>query len=99
MILNNINETQKKFLFDAARRYIWWETPEEAMEFPQRILAQIMNIGILEDMGKVMEIFSQIELTSVLTTAEAGQFNERSWYFWHNRFSLETPPMPGRILP
>ena len=95
----NLNETQKIFLLDSARRYIWWETPEKAIAYPQRILAQVMNIGVLEDMGKIIELFSQIDLINVLNTAEIGQFNGRSWCFWHNKFSLEVPTMPKRVLP
>jgi len=97
-ILTGLNDTQKTFLLTSAKRYIWWKTPEEAMEYPHRILAQIMNIGLLEDMGKVIEYFSQKDLINILNAAEIGQFNERSWAFWHNRFSLELPPMPVRDL-
>ena len=57
-----------------------------------------MNIGVWDDVCKLAELFPQSELENVLNTAEAGQFNERSWHFWHNRFSDEVPPMPKRIL-
>jgi hypothetical protein len=94
-----INETQKAFLSDAARRYIWWETANDAVIYPQRILAQVMNIGVWSDMCKLVELFTQEDLLSVLNEADVGQFNERSWYFWHNRFSVKVPPMPKRFLP
>lgn len=95
-MLADFDEMQKKFLFDSARRYIWWKTPEEALAYPQKILAQVMNIGVLEDMGKLLDFFPPEPLIEILNSAEAGQFNERSWCFWHNKFSLEAPPMPSR---
>ena len=93
------NEEQKTFLANAARRYIWWETVSGAMAYPQKILAQVMNIGVWDDMCKLIELFSQEDLLNVLNTAEIGQFNERSWHFWHNRFTGNVPPMPKRVLP
>ena len=93
-----MNEAQKAFLFHAARRYIWWETAEEVMAYPQKILAQVMNIGVWDDLCRLTELFPMEDLLNVLKAAEIGQFNERSWYFWHNRFTDKIPPMPERIL-
>jgi hypothetical protein len=89
---------QKTFLSRAARRYVWWETTNDALEYPQRVLAQVMNIGVWKDMCDLVEIFSPQELLDVLDNAEAGQFNERSWSFWHNRLTGNIPPMPKRTL-
>jgi hypothetical protein len=27
-----------------AKKYIWWEAPEDAVEFPDRVIAQVMNL-------------------------------------------------------
>lgn len=95
-----MNEAQRAFLYDSAELYIWWKPPSESMLYPQRILAQIMNIGFWEDWCKMSELFSDQNLQDVLDTAEIGQFNERSWHFWHNRLSGgHIPPMPERKLP
>ena len=93
-----ISEAQKEFLIDSARRYIWWETADTAISHPEKILAQVMNIGVWDDICKLVELFPEQDLLDVLHSAEIGQFNERSWYFWHNRMSAEIPPMPRRIL-
>ena len=29
--------------------YIWWRTPDEAVAMPQRVVAQVMNIGDYDD--------------------------------------------------
>jgi hypothetical protein len=95
-----MNEAQRAFLLDMAERYIWWETPNEAILYPQRVLAQIMNIGAWDDLCKLNVLFSKRELVDVLERAEAGQFNTRSWHFWHCRLiEGEIPPMPKRVVP
>jgi hypothetical protein len=38
-----------KALRPLAKKYIWWETPDEALESPRRVIAQVMNIGTFED--------------------------------------------------
>lgn len=83
-----------------ARKYIWWKTPEEAVLMPERVIAQVMNIG---DYSDVQELVSQVGdevLRDVLTHAEAGQFNERSWAYWHYRLGLSSvgrvPALPVR---
>jgi hypothetical protein len=93
-----MNEAQKAFLLDMAKRYIWWKTPNEVILHPQRVLAQVMNLGVWGDLCKLDALFSEQELLDVLKRAEAGWLNERSWYFWHCclMFGEEVPPMPGR---
>ena len=93
-----MTEAQNAFLLSFAQHYIWWKTPNEAMAYPQRILAQVMNIGVWADMCKLVELFPQKDLLDVLNTAEIGQFNERSWHFWYNHLSDRVPPMPKRVL-
>lgn len=93
-----MTKEQDAFLNYSAGRYIWWKTVAEAKEYPQMILAQVMNIGVWDDMCELVRLFSESELRNVLVNAEIGQLNERSWHFWHNRLSNEIPPMPQRIL-
>jgi hypothetical protein len=93
-----LSRAQKAFLAYAAQRYIWWESTNGALTSPQRIIAHVMNIGSWGDMCKLVEFFPQQELINVLNKAEIGQFNERSWHFWNNRFSDKIPPMPQRVM-
>jgi hypothetical protein len=94
--------TQSDFddLKKLAGKYIWWKTPDEAIAMPERIVAQVMNIG---DYGDVQFLASQLgedALRDVLLHAEAGQFNPRSWAYWHYRLGLASresmPPLPVR---
>lgn len=32
-----------------ASKYIWWKTPDEAVAMPERVIAQVMDIGDYAD--------------------------------------------------
>jgi hypothetical protein len=87
-----------------AARYVWWKTPEEAMLYPARVAAQVMNLGDYADVVEMVEAAGEDCLRAVLAQAEAGQLNERSWDYWHYRLGLAeygrvpVPPMPVRKI-
>ena len=85
-----------------ARRNIWWLSPEEALEYPQRVIARIMDMGTLEDIHELVRIVGEDALRQALKNAEAGQFRPRSWSYWQyllNGLADATlPPMPVRKL-
>jgi hypothetical protein len=85
-----------------AKKYIWWKTPEEAVEMPERVIAQVMNLGDWDDVCALARLVGDDVLRDVLAHAEIGQFNERSWNYWHYRLGLakevgQVPPMPTRF--
>lgn len=83
-----------------AGKYIWWKTPDEAVAMPERVIAQVMNIGDYADVHALAALVGDDVLRAVLTHAEAGQFNERSWAYWHYRLGLasvdQVPSTPVR---
>lgn len=83
-----------------AGKYIWWKTPDDAVAMPERVIAQVMNIGDYADVQALAAQIGDDALKQVLTHAEAGQFNERSWAYWHYRLDLasvgQVPPIPIR---
>jgi hypothetical protein len=85
-----------------ARKYIWWKTPEEAAEQPERVIAQVMNIGDFADVQALGAAVGDSVLIDVLSYAQAGEFNPRSRAYWHYRLHLaepgQLPPMPVRKL-
>jgi hypothetical protein len=86
-----------------AKRYIWWESPDVAVELPTRVVARVMNIGDYEDVQALAHQVGEDYLREVLTHSEIGQFTPRSWHYWHYRLGLaskpgEVPPMPVRRL-
>jgi hypothetical protein len=86
-----------------ARKYVWWKTPDDAAAFPERLIAQVMNLGDYADVVALAEEVGDDTLREVLRRAEAGQFSERSWTYWHYRLGLarleQVPPLPVRRFP
>jgi hypothetical protein len=68
-------------LLELAKRYTWWLVPEEAMDYPQRVIARIMDMGTFEDIHELVSIVGEDSLRQALQTAEAGQFRPRSWSY------------------
>lgn len=95
-----MNQIDQKSLKTLARKYIWWKTPDEAITMPERVIAQVMNIGDYSDVHSLSVQVGDEVLRQVLTNAEAGQFNERSWAYWHYRLGLSSvdhvPALPVR---
>jgi hypothetical protein len=95
-----MNELDRELLKRLSAKYIWWKTPEQAMRHPMRIVAQVMNIGDYNDVRELTAKVGEECLREVLIHAEIGQFNERSWAYWHYRLGLaqagHVPPMPQR---
>lgn len=89
-------------LGEFARKYIWWLTPPEALAYPARVVAQVMNLGEFKDACRLVEALGESTLRAVVARAEAGQFNERSWHYWHYRLRLAqpgaVPPLPVRRI-
>lgn len=93
-------QISRESLKPLASKYIWWKTPEEAVDMPERVIAQVMNIGDYADVQALASQLGDEVLREVLTHAQAGQFNERSWAYWHYRLGLpsvaDVPAMPVR---
>lgn len=72
------------------------------MLYPDRVAAQVMNLGAFEDLTTMVEAAGEDYLRGVLSRAEVGQLNPRSWHYWHYRLGLAeygrvpVPPMPVR---
>ena len=95
-----MNHIDPQALKPLARKYIWWKTPDEAVCMPERVMAQVMNIGDHADVETLVSQVGDDVLRGVLSHAQAGQFNERSWNYWHYRLGLasvgQVPALPAR---
>ncbi|MCX6936655.1 MAG: hypothetical protein NTU80_01965 [Verrucomicrobia bacterium] len=91
---------ERTVLLNMARKYIWWMQPEEALCYPARVIAQVMNLGVFEDAFGLLELLGADRLVDVLCRAEAGQFSPESWHFWHYRLDLvqADEPMPPLLV-
>lgn len=85
-----------------AQKYIWWKTPAEAIVRPERVVAQVMDIGDYDDVQSIVHEAGVAYLRDVLVNAEAGQFNAKSWTYWHYRLGLcdpgKVPALPERRI-
>lgn len=83
-----------------AAKYVWWKTPEEAVLMPERVIAQVMNLGDYSDVQTLVHAVGDDVLRQVIEQAQAGQFNDRSWTYWHYRLGLasvdQVPTQPVR---
>lgn len=83
-----------------AGKYVWWQTPDEALATPRRIIAHVMNIGDYADVQTLAVEAGDDLLRDVLAHAEAGQFTARSWAYWHYRLGIaavdHVPALPIR---
>ncbi len=95
-----MSNNAEPILSQLASKYIWWKTPQEALTMPERVMAQVMNIGDYSDLQMLANLVGDDVLRDVIAHAEAGQFNERSWTYWHYRLGLaeleQVPPLPAR---
>ena len=85
-----------------ASKYLWWKTPEEALQRPERIMVQVMDIGDHDDVLALWHEAGDEGLKRVLQNAGPGELTPRSWNYWHVRLGLalpgEAPPMPVRRI-
>ena len=85
-----------------AGKYIWWKTPEESIEYPNRVIAQVMNLGVPDDVQALVNEVGDDCLRLVIKNAEAGQFGISAWEYWHRRLGLavsgQVPPLPKRTF-
>lgn len=98
----SVASINRQMLETFARKYIWWESASEAVATPERVIAQVMSIGDYADVQRIATQVGDDVLRRVLTQAEAGQFDERSWAYWHYRLGLaelgHVPDLPTRSL-
>jgi hypothetical protein len=85
-----------------AGKYVWWKSPAESVATPGRVIAQVMDIGDYADVQLLAKDVGEDVLREVLANAEAGQFSERSWAYWHYRLGVaapeRVPPLPVRRI-
>jgi hypothetical protein len=87
-------------LRDLAGRYVWWESPEQALTRPSHFLCSLLQLGTAEDVRSARRIFGDEALRDALRNAPPGVLDARSWSYWHLvLFGSSAPPLPSRPLP
>ena len=83
-----------------AQRYLWWQPPEVSVRDPRRVIAQVMDVGTLEDIQSLAKGVGRSTLIGIMKQALPGWFRPRSWAFWHTALGRTSagriPPIPSR---
>ena len=80
-------------------KYIWWQPPDEAIKFKDRLVAQAMCYAQMDEYPLLWQM--KDEMINAIQNAQAGWFDQKSWHFWYLMLDLvqidETiPPLPQR---
>lgn len=89
-------------LMTLAGKSIWGKSAEEAVAHTQRVIAQVMHLADVDEIQALALDAGDDVLRDVIRHAEAGQFDERSWAYWHYPLGLaereRVPPLPRRTF-
>ena len=82
--------TEDELIAELARKYVWWEPIGDAPPAPERIIAQVMDIGGYDDIRRLETTLGFERLADVMIDAAPGWISRRSWRFWRGRLARET---------
>jgi len=82
------------FFSDLEKRFFWWEPVGAEPRSEARVLAQAMSLAGFEEIKRLEQVVDFDRLAEVMTLAEPGWIDERSWEFWRGRLMRA-----GRVIP
>lgn len=98
--INQFTDEQLIFLLTMAEKFVWWKSPHQAIRYPQKVIAQVLNIGDIESVRETLQLFGEDTLREVIRSAEIGQFSDKSWSYWNVSLGLAVdgaiPEQPKR---
>lgn len=85
-------------LLEFAKKYIWWENPEEAIHNPKKIILKVLDIGTFEDIQILLKSFDKNQLIKIIQESKIGELRAKSWNYWHIVLEIcnEIPPLPKK---
>jgi hypothetical protein len=82
-----------------ARRLVWFQSPEEALADPIRLMAYAFARATHEEMKALRFYVDDAGMREALDRAPAGIVDPRSWAYWNLRLGrYPAPPLPRRRL-
>lgn len=87
-------------LTELARKYVWWQAPEETLGRLDHLLCQLMTLGTADDVRYARSQLGDGAFVHALAHAPPGTMDGKSWSFWHRVLLHRAPrPQPERPLP
>lgn len=85
-------------LLEFAKKYIWWENPEEAIQNPKKIILKVLDIGTFEDIQILLKNFDKNQLIKIIQDSNIGELRAKSWNYWHIVLEIcnKVPPLPKK---
>jgi hypothetical protein len=81
----------------AARRIVWFESPEQALGDPLKLMAYALKHSTDEDMALLLQHVGLDGLKEALNNAPPGIIDPRSWSYWNAKAGrYPAPPIPSR---
>lgn len=82
-----------------ARRIIWFEPPETALQNASRFMAYACRYATHEDMKHLRSQMTDQQFRDALDAAPPGIIDPRSWHYWNLKLGrYPPPPLPTRQL-
>lgn len=72
-------------LLAVAKRIFWFGTPEEALEFPRRLVTYAMTYASDWDIEILRNYFTDGDFQAALDDPAPGIFDQSSWAKWNRR--------------
>ena len=87
-------------LQQVAKRVIWFDSPQQALQNPRLFLAHVMVYGTVEELLIAKRHFEDTDFIGVLNDPPAGVFDRRSWAYWNLVYDRDpATPLPSRQFP
>lgn len=81
----------------AARRIVWFDSPEQVLGDPLKLMAYAFKHSTDEDMALLLQHVGHDGLKEALDNAPPGIIDPRSWAYWNAKAGrYPTPAMPTR---
>lgn len=88
-----------KELLAVAKATAWFKSPEEALQWPEHLIAHVLTYGTHDHVATLRRYVSDDQLLAALVDAPPGIYDSRSWAYWHVVLGkCPPPPLPTRNL-
>jgi hypothetical protein len=94
-----IDKKYSEDLLKVAKRVIWFQKPEEALNDKIHFLNYLMTYGLEEDIAIAYKYYNKDDFKDALLNAFPGIFDIKSWNYWHIVLDMTpTPQLPQRNI-